>query len=210
MLHGQQYHCTIRAYECEILCHGSKWQACVAYRATLRGIHHSWQKRLSSSPSKCTSTSSRTNFCHLETPENALRHKNMKICTNTAERHLKRLKEKINKMMESGCVEVDDQMNSDLLKIMDENTERVKSDFAENSFQRLFWEQQLKSTKVKDKRQMRWHPMIIKWCLHLKMLSSAAYHTLQTSEFITLPSERTLRDYTHLARHPIRCQWATN
>ena len=108
--------------------------------------------------------------------------------------------------MESGCVEVDDQMNSDLLKIMDENTERVKSDFAENSFQRLFWEQQLKSTKVKDKRQMRWHPMIIKWCLHLKMLSSAAYHTLQTSEFITLPSERTLRDYTHLARHPIRCQ----
>jgi len=39
--------------------------------------------------------------------------------------------------MESGCVELDDRMNSDLLKTMDENTERVKSDFAENSFQRL-------------------------------------------------------------------------
>ena len=53
-------------------------------------------------------------------------------------------------MMESGCVEVDDQVNSDLFKIMDKNTERVKSDFAENSFRRLFWEQQLKSTKIKD------------------------------------------------------------
>jgi len=58
-------------------------------------------------------------------------------------------------MMESGCVELDDQMNSDLLKIMDKNTEKIKSDFAENSFQRLFWEQQLKFTEVKDKRQMR-------------------------------------------------------
>ena len=112
--------------------------------------------------------------------------------------------------MESGCVELDDQMNSDLLKIMDENTERVKSDFAENSFQRLFWEQQLKSTKVKDKRQMSWHPMIIKWCLHLKMLSSAAYHAFWTSGFITLPSKRTLRDCTHLARSAMGIQSDVN
>jgi len=101
-------------------------------------------------------------------------------------------------------------MNSDLLKIMDENTERVKSDFVENSFQRLFWEQQLKSTKVKDKRQMRWHPMIIKWCLHLKMLSSAAYYAFRTSEFITLPSEQTLRDYTHLVRSAMGIQSDVN
>ena len=207
VLHGQQYHCTVRTSECEILCHGSKCQSCVAYRATLRGIHRSWQKRLSTSPSKRTSTSSRTNFCHLQTPEKAQRHKNMKTRTNTAERHLKKLKEKINKMMESPrCVELDDQMNSDLLKIMDENTEQIKSDFSENSFQRLFWEQQLKSTEVTDKRQMRWHPMIIKWCLHLKMLSSAAYHALRTSGFITLPSERTLRDYTHLVRSALGIQ----
>ena len=29
------------------------------------------------------------------------------------------------------------------------------------------------------------------------MLSSAAYHAMQTSDFISLPSERTLRDDTH-------------
>ena len=31
----------------------------------------------------------------------------------------------------------------------------------------------------------------------MKLLSSAAYHSLRTSGFIKLPSERTLRDYTH-------------
>ena len=42
--------------------------------------------------------------------------------------------------------------------------------------------------------------MIIKWCLHLKMISSAAYHAMRSSGFIKLPSERTLRDYTHLIK----------
>ena len=38
---------------------------------------------------------------------------------------------------------------------------------------------------------------IIKWCLHLKLISSGAYHALRSTGVITLPSERTLRDYTH-------------
>ena len=33
-----------------------------------------------------------------------------------------------------------------------------------------------------------------------KLLSSAAYHSLRTSGFIKLPSERTLRDYTHFIK----------
>lgn len=36
-----------------------------------------------------------------------------------------------------------------------------------------------------------------RWCLNLKYLSSAAYHSLRTAGFVKLPSERTLRDYTH-------------
>ena len=39
--------------------------------------------------------------------------------------------------------------------------------------------------------------LVCRWCLNLKLLSSAAYHSLRTSGFIKLPSERTLRDYTH-------------
>ena len=39
--------------------------------------------------------------------------------------------------------------------------------------------------------------MMIKWALHLKMLSSAAYNAARTSGFMSLPSERALRDYIH-------------
>ena len=35
-----------------------------------------------------------------------------------------------------------------------------------------------------------------KWCLNLKLMSSVAYHGMRCSGFVTLPSERTLRDYT--------------
>ena len=45
---------------------------------------------------------------------------------------------------------------------------------------------------------MRWHPMMIKWALHLRMLSSAAYHAVRSAGFMTMPSERTLRDYIHV------------
>ena len=38
---------------------------------------------------------------------------------------------------------------------------------------------------------------MIQWCLNLKLLLSAVYHSLRTEGFIKLPSERTLRDYTH-------------
>ncbi len=44
---------------------------------------------------------------------------------------------------------------------------------------------------------MKWHPVLIKWCINLKLISTAGYHALRTSGFVSLPSERTLRDYTH-------------
>ena len=47
---------------------------------------------------------------------------------------------------------------------------------------------------------MQWHPYMIRRSLNLKLLSSATYHSLHTSEFIKLPSERTLRDYTHFIK----------
>ena len=87
--------------------------------------------------------------------------------------------------------DVDANLNADLLGIMNENIKQ------EESFARLFWEEQLKTASVKDARQIHWHPLMIKWCLNLKLISSAAYHTVQMSDFLRLPSERTLLDYTH-------------
>ena len=102
--------------------------------------------------------------------------------------------------MDASGVEVDSELHSDLSGIMKERTDDVRKTFPEGSFQSLFWDQQLQASQAKDHRQVRWHPMIIKWCLHLKMISFGAYHALRTSGFITLPSERTLRDYTNLVK----------
>ena len=37
----------------------------------------------------------------------------------------------------------------------------------ENLFSRLFWEQQFEAAKLKDAHTMRWHPLMIRWCLYL-------------------------------------------
>ena len=41
---------------------------------------------------------------------------------------------------------------------------------------------------------------MIRWCLNLKLLSSAAYHSLHISGFLKLPSEHTLCDYIHFMK----------
>ena len=47
---------------------------------------------------------------------------------------------------------------------------------------------------------MRWDPLIIRWCLYLRHLSGTAYEMLRESGLITLPSQRTLRDYTYYTK----------
>ena len=44
---------------------------------------------------------------------------------------------------------------------------------------------------------MRWHPLMIRWCIYLRHLSSSAYETLRSSDVIKLPSQRILRDYSY-------------
>lgn len=76
----------------------------------------------------------------------------------------------------------------------------VVQQFPEGSFERLFWQQQFQAASGSDPRQVRWHPAIIKWCLNLKLISSTAYEAMRSTGFIRLPSQRTLRDYTHWAK----------
>ena len=46
---------------------------------------------------------------------------------------------------------------------------------------------------------MKWHPLMIKWCLHIRHISSGGYEALWKSGCLSLPSQCTLRDYTHYA-----------
>lgn len=76
-----------------------------------------------------------------------------------------------------------------------ELTERVSEFFQDpNSFQRLFWCEQLKAIQT-NKFGMRWDPLIINWCLTIRQKSQSAYDALRNGGFVSLPSNRTLTDY---------------
>ena len=100
-------------------------------------------------------------------------------------------------MVEKNGHQVDPSLQHDLQSIMAANTNTILQSYSEGSFHRLFWQQQLQALKAKDKRQIRWHPALIRWCLHLKLMSTSAYDALRSTGILTLPCERTLRDYTH-------------
>ena len=60
--------------------------------------------------------------------------------------------------------------------------------------------------RARGPTEIRWHPMMIRWCLHINFLSSAAYNAIRSAGFISLPSERTLRDYTRWIKSDSGCQ----
>ena len=66
-----------------------------------------------------------------------------------------------------------------------------------HTMQELFWKQQLEAATRKDQRGMRWHPLMIRWCLYIHYRSSGAYEALRQSGVLKLPIQRTLRDYSH-------------
>ena len=88
---------------------------------------------------------------------------------------------------------------------MKQNNDSISEQFPSDSFQRLFWEQQIQAVKA-EKTGIRWHPMIVRWCLNLKLLSTSAYQSMRSAGFINLPSERTLRDYSHYIESAERFQ----
>ena len=117
--------------------------------------------------------SSHTNFRYLKTPERQQRIRGLRNEIVNRRKELERLKCCVNVATEQHGIYIEDA---------------------------LFWNQQLELLKFKDKRQIRWHPMMIRWCLSLKLLSSASYLALRSSNLVILPSERTLRDYTHIVK----------
>ena len=72
------------------------------------------------------------------------------------------------------------------------------------NFMKLFWEEQQKYPHA-TKTGVRYHPMIIRYCLGLAAKSPAAYDHIRYEEknqtgFLILPSRRRLRDYRNYIR----------
>ena len=96
-------------------------------------------------------------------------------------------------------VVLDDRTSSDLVDIMKEEGPNIMASSDPHSFRRIFWQQQ-QTNLSRGSKGFRWHPLMIRWCLYLHHQSSKAYNTLRDSGIITLPSERTLRDYSNCTK----------
>ena len=125
------------------------------------------------------------------------RMKNLHKKLRQTEKERDRLKTKLARVIESQGVVVDSESYADLHNITQTESLQVMEKFPPGSFQRIIWEQQVEAASRKDARGMRWHPLMIRWCLYLRHRSSGAYETLRSSGCLVLPSQRTLRDYTH-------------
>ena len=195
---GRTYSRTVRPVKCELLVRSGKCAVCKKYRNTLRVISNRYKSR---SLQNLSDSSSHSNFKCLTTPEKKARMTNLKKRAHNAEKEVKKLQAKIQQLTDKCGENVDKQLHNDLVSVMKENSKHVSEVYPEGTFANVFWNEQLKAALVKDSRQMRWHPLIIRWCLNLKLLSSSAYHATRTAGFVKLPSERTLRDYTHYFKH---------
>lgn len=107
----------------------------------------------------------------LKTPEMRVKVTELKKRARSAESAVKYMKQKIASSTDKIGVSVDDSLHAGLYSVMSGFNASVEEKYAENSFHRLFWNQQMKM--MSEPRQRHWHPMLIRWCLHLKMTSSA-------------------------------------
>ena len=114
----------------------------------------------------------------------------------------KQLKEEVKNLqheISSKSLEVDDNLAEDLVKIMSGANQKSIP-----PFMKLFWEEQHKYLSS-SKTGVRYHPMIIRYCLGLAAKSPAMYDEIRfdgktNSGFVILPSRRRLRDYKNYIR----------
>ncbi|CAC5392195.1 THAP9 [Mytilus coruscus] len=106
------------------------------------------------------------------------------------------LETKLSEVLSSQGEHLNENLNSSFRQIILEHKDSLNS-LPDSSPQKLLWTQQLKYVKKTDKRKMRWHPTIIKWCIAIHSKSSKAYDLMRKSGVLNLSHESTLRDYTH-------------
>ena len=192
---------TVRTSNCQLLTDKHRCSNCSIYRDTIRCMYHRWCKQ--QDEPKVVSTHSHVNERWLNTTEMKQKTKQLKSRLRTTEKRNVYLEQKIKEAINKKSIEVDKELSNGLVDIMNEHSNQISQQYNENSFHHLFWNEQIKNM-TRFPKQRRWHPMIIRWCLHLKMLSSGAYDVLR--RVLVLPCGRTLRDYTHFIQAGVGIQ----
>ena len=190
-------HKSIYHSKCEILFKSNDSKQCATCKAYRKTLSTMASRQSRHQKDDGTNPSSHTTYANLHSDEKDERLRRLLQETKKAKLCIARFKKRISDATARDGVELDGELSNDLKAIMAANTQQVHSTYPEGSFQRLFWDQQQTALSLKDSRSMKWHPLVIKWCLYLRHLSGKGYELLRKSGCMKLPSQRTLRDYTH-------------
>ena len=182
---------TIRHIDCmTVVQNGKQCTTCQTFRTSLRSLVSRFVTRAESTSR--TDVESKTPLSYLNKDELLTRAKAMakslKSVKDTMARHIKR---KLCDAVANDGINVDNDVSTGLQQVMSNATPSIMDSYPEDSFGRLFWEQQHKALQAADPRGRRWHPMMIKWCLNIKLASAKAYGILRDT--IKLPNESTLK-----------------
>ena len=149
--------------------------------------------------SDVTLSSSHSNYKFLTSEEKTARLRNIRKTKQALQSKIRKIQNKLATIIETTGVVLDNTTSSDLQSIMEEEESQICKTYTEDSFQSIFWNHQ-KDAITREKNGIRWHPLMIKWCLYLRHQSGKAYETLRQSGCISLPSQRTLRDYSNAVK----------
>lgn len=193
-----EVHYTIRHVQCSLLLEGSlccnhckKYQKNTLNRLLYRLNNKSAQDK--------ENTNSHINHRFMSSESKNLRIKALKSELQKKTKALKRIESILQEHIRNEYVPVDDALHADLKAIMDKHVNLEDDDNEPGmNFSKIFWRQQCQAFSKKCAKSVRWHPLVVKWCLYLHHKSSGAYETLRNSGLIRLPSGRTLRDYRYI------------
>ena len=140
---------TIRHNKCEIVISEaeSRCAACKNHRKSLHAMYTRIQR--STSKENKTAPCSHVNYCHLSTPEKEERLSNLHKASRVANRHISRLRARLEEAILNTGEAMDEEMHEGLRSIMVESKAQIHEKFPPDSFGRIFWEQQNKPFFVK-------------------------------------------------------------
>ena len=137
---------------------------------------------------------SRTNYRFLSRDELEDRLANTQKQKKEAIQKVNRLSKIVGDFIQSDGVVLENNDHDVFKTILNEQN----IEFDAETPQGLLWQQQKEQLNKKDSRGMRWHPLIIRWCLSIYYSSPKAYNQMSSKRlnFLRLPHINTLKKYT--------------
>ena len=183
--------CIVRAVNCDYLVTQDKsiCDSCKSIRKPLSKIR---SRLLNKDREKHVDESSHVNARYMKIDELTSRLNNAQKSKREAILKAARLAVSVKKVAENDGVIVSTDQHTLFNEIIKNNV----PNFEENTPQWLLWQQQAEQA-TKHKTSMRWHPLIIRWCLSIYLASPAAYRQMASkkNKFIVLPHVNTLKKY---------------